>query len=913
MADNPPPDKSSSLPPLPASGRTGKLPSPTTQLPRPREKSGAGKIVVMLSSVAKAAPAVTQSLSPAPPKTVAADSLPAQPAPLPPKQVATAGPATSSPRISSTTFVKLPPKTTVPQLSSLAGKPVAATGGQPAPVTKANPLPPLPAKSSEPVRSEPRKLGPQHIPPIKLNELSSTGDLPRESIFAKDAAPAPAPELPPKPQQQPQGWKSLEPGELPPPTGGLQSLEVFARSQRIEGKPQPQPEVKGKPNVAPPLLPPTRVETPRMAPQPGPLTTMPLPSSSPKPAAPPTSAPLQVAPPMLEKAPEPHAEKLPQPNLPSEARKDDAQPDLPTLTKVPALVQPDARSTSQVPSILPAKPQVPPISRVARVTGWMKKAVLKKSTPLVVSSTAAKPETPTIVEAKPSLKPAVLPRRSLLVPKQEGVADPAPVIEIPKPVIEPPKPAAESKPTEEPKLGAVTEAAKAPETAAGTPPPPPVGKPPEIAPPLPVPVPALPLPASAEKTVASVPLPAPAAPTPLPVSTPAKATLPPTRVERAKTRRLREVILFWALIVPLAGVAMVWGSFHFGQETRVEGQAIPPPGMVLSDEVWIVSDFRELASGLAEDLAAERAPLMQEIQERQDHVQRAQADVASREERIRLIQQDMQASKDEITNIIKQSRDATQQIWDGEGAQIDQEYQARFDGLQNEISDRAKSLKLNYQPDPSFQSPEVWANAYRLALYQVPAGVDSVKEHQWLGDTMKIWRDFLKTLDDRKEVLREKAAQLKLEPAPKIADLNTKITELQQRIDGTQTEEVPLKAELEQAQTDVAAAQAAEAGLDDKYYKQLYSLPGEAVTKHISMATNGRFSWVEDDVFAEGEKEHSYWIFARATRNDGRQYWALGHFSIEKNHKVCLLIEPDSFISTKAILRPNLSPEEQAQ
>ena len=137
--------------------------------------------------------------------------------------------------------------------------------------------------------------------------------------------------------------------------------------------------------------------------------------------------------------------------------------------------------------------------------------------------------------------------------------------------------------------------------------------------------------------------------------------------------------------------------------------------------------------------------------------------------------------------------------------------------------------------------------------------------------------------------------------------------EMQQRIDTTTGEEVPLKAELQQAQADLAQAQAADTGLDEKYYKQLDSLPGEAITKHIPLATNGRFSWVEDDVFAEGEKEHHYWIFARATRPDGRQYWALHHFSISKNQTLELVIEPGGFMSTKAILRPNLSPDEQAQ
>ena len=335
--------------------------------------------------------------------------------------------------------------------------------------------------------------------------------------------------------------------------------------------------------------------------------------------------------------------------------------------------------------------------------------------------------------------------------------------------------------------------------------------------------------------------------------------------------------------------------------------------MALNNEVWIVTDFRSLASGIAEDLAAERTPLLQEIQERQDHVQRAQADVAAREEKIRFLQDNIAAAKAEIDNVVKKARDDTQKVWDVDGAQIDVEYQARQDQLQKTIADRAKSLNLKYQPDDTFHSPEVWANAYRLALYQVPAGVDTAKEHAWLVDLMKGWRDFQKTMDDRTEQLREKAAQIKLGPAPKINDLNAKIDDLQQRIDATQTEEVPLKAEVAQAQADLVTVQTAEAGLDAKYYSQLDSLPAEAVTKHIPLRSNGRFTWIEDDLFVEGETAHHYWIFARATRPDGRQYWALHHFEIGKNQTLEMSVEPPGFISTKAILRPNLSPEEQEQ
>jgi hypothetical protein len=90
-------------------------------------------------------------------------------------------------------------------------------------------------------------------------------------------------------------------------------------------------------------------------------------------------------------------------------------------------------------------------------------------------------------------------------------------------------------------------------------------------------------------------------------------------------------------------------------------------------------------------------------------------------------------------------------------------------------------------------------------------------------------------------------------------------------------------------------------------------LPGEAITKRISLRRNGRFTWVDDDVFAEGEKERHYYIFARATRADGRQYWALHDFSLGLNQTLEVLIEPAGFVSTKAILRPDLSPEEQEQ
>jgi predicted nucleic acid-binding Zn-ribbon protein len=362
---------------------------------------------------------------------------------------------------------------------------------------------------------------------------------------------------------------------------------------------------------------------------------------------------------------------------------------------------------------------------------------------------------------------------------------------------------------------------------------------------------------------------------------------------------------------------LYWATLHFSLETRVEGQVIPPPGMTLGNEVWIVTDFRSYASGIVEDLVGERTPKMHDIQDGVDHVHRAQADIAAREERIRLLQDQIQAAKDEIALSIKQARDAAQQIWDGPGAALEDEYNSKLAALQKAIADRAKSLNLKYAPDDSYRSPEVWANAYRLALYDVPANVDSAKEHTWLEDQIKQWRDFTKKLDDEQKALREQAAQIQLAPTAKVTDINGKIEDLQHRIDSTLAEEEPIKAELQQANADLTQVQTSEGGLDDKYYKQLYALPegSGSIIKRLPLASNGRFSWrhIEKDyAFSEDEKfRHHYYLFARAVRPDGRQYWALLWVQVEMNKVETLEIIPDDFISTKAILRPDLSPDEQ--
>ena len=940
MADNPPEPPRKAQPPLPSSGTTGRFKAPTTKLPPP-QAGVTGKVVVMLSSVAK--PTGSQKILPppvipgstplmtgpmaspvriAPPLTPASSSqiVRQAPPPLPARHpMPVAKPLPAEQRLSSTTFVKLPPKTAAPAFVSLvpraavvpekvdAAKPDAAKVAPPLlPPKRAEPL-----KAPEPAKSEKKKTG-----IIKLNTPGATSPVPvakptavkpDDSIFDE----IPEPVAPPVPE----GWDKLHTGELPLPVGGLKDSDPFQQSSRIEPKPA------AKPAAVPPPLPvakdkpaekiadkPAAATTPAppLAADPTPVTAKSEPTLNPAPVPLQSAHPIHVAPPLIEKSHEEAPSKLAQPHMPEPAPE---PPALKTSEPAPAPKIPEPPKIAELKKADPAKPAAPAAVSPAPpppVPAGTAKDQLKKSEPIMLATTTRIP-IPGVGGGNPALRPAVLPSRLRTAAEVAAASAAAAATAADKsteitakttstPAIGPAKIEPASKVEASPKIEAPkTEpakdlTAKSPEKEST-----------HLPPSLPTDVEIAAGAAAAGGTVAAV--------------TPSKKKspkLPPTRAERAKNRQYRGVIIFWVL-VPIVALALFFGILYFGRDTRVEGQVIPPQGMTLADEVWIVSDFNSLASGVADDVAKERVPLQQAIQEAQDHVQRVQSDIATREERIRLIQDNIQAAKDEITNLVKKSQTDSQAIYDGQGRELDSEYNSKIAALKQTIADRAASLKLQYAPDPAFPSPEVWANAYRLALYETPPGVDGVKEHQWIADQMKGWRDFEKSMDDRYQQMREQAAQLKQSSGPRITDINTKIDDLNGRISATQAEEDPLKAELVQAQKDLAQAQSVEASLDEKYYGQLDALPVENVSYRIPVRPDGRFTWVPDHPFGEGEIEHNYIIFSRAIRADGRQYWALHPFSMKKDEITELTLEPGGYESTKQILRPNLSPDEIEQ
>lgn len=838
----------------------------------------------MLSSVAKAPPplSATSALPSLPPP------LPSKPKQTPPIRLAEEHPTPAPLKLAEPKRITLPPPVSPSEPASAPDNKIEVR----LPAKKTNPLPRLETTPSVPIT-------PITMPPVLAKGALQTSPL--QAIDPTSKKPALPPPLPPlvspsaksepdvaKKEPAPVEVKSeAKPGIIKvnplsaPEVASEESIfpvdekdkspiakEKLAESEKRETPSLPSDAKKAdtpsstsntSAEVKPTPALPTPVATPRE-----PVRPPPLPLS--KPAEKPAASSAGHVPPLLDKSPAPHhAEKLQQPHVPGETTKEKEKEKAPDTSPTSASVEPVKEKESKE-STASAKP-TPVVTEPAKPSS-MPESSLKSGTPAASSET--KPKEPE--------KPAAPAQSSASTSEAKPDVIRVPIPPEAKPAVNKDKPADKSTPPvatgKLPVAGAVGKSTSPAHE--------PLHVPKKLDEPL---------------RVASAPV------------------EPATRSARARKKRKFENIAFF-VIAAATGLLLYWGGLFFGHETRIEGQVIPLSGQVLNNEVLIVTDFRGQIAGIVDDLARDRDEIMRNIHEDQDHVQRAQADVAAREERIRLIREKIQAAKDEITSTIKKTNDAAQQIWDGPGAELDTEYHTRLTQLQKAIADRAKALGLKYEPDPAYDSPEVWANAYRLALYGVTGNVDSAKEHEWLEDQMKQWRDFTKSVDDRQKQLREQFAQIKLSPTSQVSDLNAQIEEMQHRIDATVTEEEPLKVELQQAQADLAKDQAIEAGLDDKRYRQLYAQPDSNIIKRLPLNSKGRFSWrhvEKDQAYAEGEKTHTYFLLTRAVRPDGRQYWAFCHVTLVQNDTLPIEIDPSDFMTTKAILRPELSPDEQQQ
>jgi hypothetical protein len=358
-------------------------------------------------------------------------------------------------------------------------------------------------------------------------------------------------------------------------------------------------------------------------------------------------------------------------------------------------------------------------------------------------------------------------------------------------------------------------------------------------------------------------------------------------------------ILFGVLFVVLiSGLGI--GTYYLFRQTRVAG-TIQAEGFEVHPEIMVIRDFRSDALALKDELASVREPLLEQIKEKDEYARRTQSDLAGREERLRLLEQEIGTTEKDMENLVSEAQKNARKIWETEGVALDNEFDNALQDFSKILQDRAKSLKLNYVHNEEYKSPEVWVNAFRLALYDAPKGVSTGLEREWAEKNLAEWRGFEAGINTRRQALKAKADKFRGEVGPNIEKYTDRIAELRIRVAETEAEIGPLREELAMHQRDLDAVKASEAALDGPYYEQMLRIPLGNVLHKLPLDKNGKFLWThleKNPAYPPG----NYLFWARAKRN-GEEHWAVIPFTIQAYTLSEVLVYDGMFVPVRKYLR----------
>jgi len=375
---------------------------------------------------------------------------------------------------------------------------------------------------------------------------------------------------------------------------------------------------------------------------------------------------------------------------------------------------------------------------------------------------------------------------------------------------------------------------------------------------------------------------------------PAPPTARPRR-KRSLLARVGGVALGAALLVGL-GVEAV----RFLRQTQVQG-LIVAPGAALPKEVYLVRDFSDDIRTLRTEFKLANEPYERDARQKTETLQRVEADLARLDQHKKLVADDIGAKQEEIRVLLVQARLEAQKVWENDGNALDKDYAKRLNGFRQALADRAKQLGLAVTLDPQAGSPEVWANGFRLALYDPPAAVKPIPEREWLEKQLSDWHAYEKDIDTQRAGLKDKAEAIRKHVAPKVDEINAAIAKANTEIDEAENTAAPLRSEREVLQAEAESAQARAAVQRKSYAEQLIQLPQQHILDKFPLDPQGRFRW-ENLQAADKYPPGNYLLWASLQR-DGVEYWALVPFPVKEYTRVDLVVGGKAFLPAAGLLK----------
>jgi septal ring factor EnvC (AmiA/AmiB activator) len=357
-------------------------------------------------------------------------------------------------------------------------------------------------------------------------------------------------------------------------------------------------------------------------------------------------------------------------------------------------------------------------------------------------------------------------------------------------------------------------------------------------------------------------------------------------------------------LVAAAIGALGYTTYMMYRETRLEG-IVAAPSIDLA-QVVVTRDFRAEALMLAKELAMSRAPLLSDIRQIEEAFARIRGDVAGRDERIRLLGQEVEELEKEVDTVIKEASAEARGLWETEGLAMNAEYEQKLTAFEQQLITRAEQLKVKFEPSKEYRVPEVWVNAFRLALYNAPPSVNTGAQRQWAEQQLGLWKEYCKIWDEKMAALKERIKKVQSSPKEKIDQITARRNDLRAQMAETEVEVGPLRREMEEQQQNLVRVKSEEASLEKTFYPQLIKTVDENRLFTVPFRPEDKtFSWRRIDrmpQFPPGK----YFLWLKGYI-DNEEYWSVVPFTLNSYSTTELVIYSGAFVKVSDILRSSIN------
>lgn len=376
--------------------------------------------------------------------------------------------------------------------------------------------------------------------------------------------------------------------------------------------------------------------------------------------------------------------------------------------------------------------------------------------------------------------------------------------------------------------------------------------------------------------------------------------LPPVKDQPSFDKRLFFIVPAVILLLASIGFAIYW----FNRETTLN-VAIDPGPRTLTPEARIVLNYSGKLEILRQDYLRRRTPLEKEIERIKSDLSAANADLAGRDQRKKLLQDALEQYKSEIPAFLTESQSALDSLWGDESEALNKEYDDFKQSLHNQIEQRAAELGVAYQRNTEIDAIAVAVNAFRLALYGVGiSGKINVSEQRsWAEDILNQWDSYEQTWRQKQLEIKKKALEIKKQPLPKIAETRNRIENLERDIEAIDIDLNSLKNEVARHEANLADASKRLADIDPPFYEELRRIPDEFAVMSLPVV-NGTIvlgDLQNNPTLAQG----LHFLHVTATEA-GQEFWAVQEIEILPFRNNHVRVEASRFVDLKTILNEAL-------